>query len=207
MCYRREAVFGGIFGCQPAWLSRNFTESQGFREVTIFLLRPISYGKSFNITRKPAYPLKGPILNKKVGVNKIPSTKIELNWNKIARIHGLDELAKILFPCNRNHQRIFLAIFIELKYAPSEFLPILTPLCDKYDFSPRTLETVRSKMRRMGIIDHVSRFNKAYGYREGWVFSNRFGRSLTRLSELTQGFRNRKGSLQERKDRDLFIYL
>jgi len=137
----------------------------------------------------------------------VPSTKIELNHNKIARIQGLDELAKILFPGNKNHQKIFLAIFIELKYASDEFLPSLTHLCDKYSFTPRMLETVRSKMRRMGIIDHVSRFNKTYGYREGWVFSNRFSRSLARLAEFTQSFRNRKDALQEKKDRDLFMYI
>ena len=151
--------------------------------------------------------LKCLVLNKKAWVKNMPSTKIELNHNKIARIQDLDELAKILFPGNRNHHRIFLAIFIELKFTPSEFLPSLTPLCDKHKFTPRMLETVRSKMRRMGIIDHVSRFNKTYGYREGWVFSNRFFRSLTRLSDLTQRFRDRKDSLQERKDRDLFMYL
>jgi hypothetical protein len=137
----------------------------------------------------------------------MPSTKIELNHNKIARMQGLDELAKILFPGNSNHQRFFLAIFIELKFAPGEFLPSLAPLCDKYKFTPRMLETVRSKMRRMGIIDHVSRFNKTYGYREGWIFSNRFSHSLTRLSDLIQNFRDRKDSLQERKDHDLFMYL
>jgi len=69
------------------------------------------------------------------------------------------------------------------------------------------LETVRSKMRRMGIIDHVSRFNKIHGNREGWVLSNRFNHTLIRLVELTKGFRERKGVLQERKDRDLFRYL
>ena len=151
--------------------------------------------------------LKCLVLNKKAWVKNMPSTKIELNHNKIARIQDLDELAKILFPGNRNHQKIFLVIFIELKFAPREFLPSLKPLCDKYKFTLRMLETVRSKMRRMGIIDHVSRFNNTYGYREGWVFSNRFSRSLTRLSELTQRFRDRKDSLQERKDRDLFMYL
>ena len=137
----------------------------------------------------------------------MPNNKIELNYNKIARIQGLDELSKILFPDNKNHQKIFLAIFIELKYSPQEFLPSLRPLCDKYGFTSRMLETVRSKMRRMGIIDHVSRFNKAYGYREGWVFSNRFSRALTHLAELIQDFRNRKDALQEQKDRDLFMYL
>ena len=137
----------------------------------------------------------------------MPSTKIELNHNRLARIQGLDELAGILFPGNKNHQKIFLAIFIELKYAEGEFLPSLTHLCEKYDFTPRTLETVRSKMRRMGFLDHVSRFNKYHGYREGWVFSKRFSRTLNRLAALVQLFKERKNPLQERKDRDLFTYL
>jgi hypothetical protein len=113
----------------------------------------------------------------------------------------------LLFPGNGNHQKIFLAVFIELKYAPQQFLPTLTPLCDKYAFTHRMLETVRSKMRRMGIIDHVSRFNKTHGYREGWVFSNRFSRALSRLAELAKVLRDRKDPLQERKDRDLFVYI
>jgi len=146
-------------------------------------------------------------LAKKAGVKNMPATKIELNHNKIARIQGLDELSGTFFPGNRNHQKIFLAIFIEIKYAPGEFLPTLAPLCEKYGFTPRSLETVRSKMRRMGLIDHVSRFNKAHGYHEGWVFSNRLTWSLNRLSGLTQGFRGRKDPLQERKDRDLFAYI
>ena len=137
----------------------------------------------------------------------MPSTKIEFSHNKINRIQGLDELAVILFPGNKNHQKVFLAIFIEIKYGKDEFVGSLSPLCQRYDFSPRMLETVRSKMRRMGIIDHVSRFNKRYGYREGWIFSNRFSRSLNRLSGLIQNFRDRKELLQERKDRDLFMYL
>ena len=137
----------------------------------------------------------------------ITGTKIELNHNKIARIQGLDELAGILFPGNKSHQRIFLAIFIELKYAPQQFLPILSPLCEKYGFTPRMLETVRSKMRRMGIIDHVSRFNKAFGYREGWVFSNRFLNALNSVTMLIQDFRSIKDALQEQKDKDLFRYI
>ena len=137
----------------------------------------------------------------------MPSTKIEFNCNKIARIQGLDELAQLLFPGNRSHQRVFLAIFIELKYAPAQFLPHLTPLCDRYGFSPRMLETVRSKMRRLGIIDHVSRFNKSYGYREGWVFSNRFSNALVPLAELSRDLRDKTDGHQEQKDRDLFMYV
>jgi len=137
----------------------------------------------------------------------MPSTKIEFNSNKIARIQMLDELTQLLFPGNRSHQRVFLAIFVELKYAPGQFLPLLSPLCDRYGFSPRMLETVRSKMRRLGIIDHVSRFNKGHGYREGWVFSTRFSLALLRLAELSRDLKDKTDGCQEQKDRDLFMYL
>lgn len=135
------------------------------------------------------------------------STKIELSYNKIARVQALDEVAILLFPGNKNHQRIFLHIFIELKYADGKFMSSLKPLCEKYGFSHRMLETVRSKMRRMGIIDHVSRFNKVHGYQEGWIFSTRFVKTLYRLASLIQGFKERKNALQERKDKGVFMYL
>ena len=137
----------------------------------------------------------------------MPGTKIEFSCNKIARIKDLDELAASLFPGSRDQQKVFLAIFIELKYAKGQFIPYLRPLCEKYDFTPRILETVRSKIRRMGLIDHVSRFNKTHGYKEGWVFFSRFFHSLARLADLTNDFKERKDALQERKDRDLFRYL
>jgi len=137
----------------------------------------------------------------------MPGTKIEFSCNKIARIKDLDELAALLFPGSREQQKVFLAIFIELKYAKGQFIPYLQPLCEKYDFTPRILETVRSKIRRMGLIDHVSRFNKTHCYREGWVFSSRFSHSLVRLADLTRDFKERKDALQERKDLDLFRYL
>ena len=134
-------------------------------------------------------------------------TKIEFNAKKIDRIQTLDEAATLLFPGNRNHQRVFLAIFIEIKYADDGFFPYLKPLCEKYDFSLRMLETVRSKMKRMGLIDHISRFSQSHGYREGWVLSSRFSHALNRLAELTQDFKDKKDPLRERKERDLFRYL
>ena len=137
----------------------------------------------------------------------MPSTKIEFNCNKIARIQGLDELAQLLLPGNPSHQRVFLAIFIELKYAQGQFLPQLSFLCDRYGSSLRMLETVRSKLRRLGIIDHVSRFNKSHGYREGWVFSTRFSHALLRLAELSRDLRDKTDGHQEQKDRDLFMYV
>jgi len=140
-------------------------------------------------------------------VKNIPSTKIEVSYNKIQRMSGLDDLARILFPGNKNHQKVFLAIFIEIKYAPEEFIPTLLPLCDRYEFSPRMLETVRSKMRRMGLIDHVSRFNKGHGYREGWRFSNRFSNTMIKLAKSLEGLRNNKNDIQQQKDKDIFRYI
>ncbi|NUM53487.1 MAG: hypothetical protein HUU46_07575 [Candidatus Hydrogenedentes bacterium] len=135
------------------------------------------------------------------------STKIDLNCSKIARIRDLDELAAVLFPGNKSHQKTFLAIFVELKWSDGQFLRALEPVGIKHGITPRTMETVRAKMRRLGFIDHVSRFNKRYGYREGWVFSNRFDSALYRLAETAGLLREQRSPLQERKDRDALKYL
>ena len=136
-----------------------------------------------------------------------PNTKIDLNAGKIARMEGLDDLARVFCPANRNHQRAFLAVFVELKWAHDQFLPTLEPIADKHGISRRTLETVRAKMRRLGIIDHVSRFNRQRGYREGWILSRRFERSLERLSEQLGSFKRCNDGVQEQKDRDAYRYL
>jgi hypothetical protein len=137
----------------------------------------------------------------------MPSTKIDLNHSKISRIEGLDDLARTLIPNNKNQQRIFLAIFVELKWAPGQFLPTLGPIADKHGICRRALETVRAKMRRLGIIDHVSRFNKKHGYREGWVFSRRLEHNLERLERHVATLRVSRGPCQEQKDRDVHRYL
>lgn len=123
------------------------------------------------------------------------------------RAEALDELAAILFPGNKNHQRIFLAVFVELKWAEGQFLATLDPIANKHDFSHRSLETVRSKMRRLGLIDHVSRFNQKYGYREGWTLSGKFSRSLRHLAETGERITDESKPAQEAKDRDLLRYV
>ena len=138
---------------------------------------------------------------------EVVSTKIEANHNRLARIQDLDELARILFPGNRNHQRIFLAVFVELKWADGQFLPAMEPVADKHGLSRRSLETVRAKMRRLGLVDHVSRFNRRHGYREGWVFSNKLGKALQRLAALTESLRERRDGAAEQRDRDSLQYI
>jgi hypothetical protein len=148
-----------------------------------------------------------PILFKKAGVKMKKSTKIEFNHNRIPRIETIDQFVELLFPGNRNHQRLCLAILIELKYADNQFLKSLEWIAEKYSFSNRVLEEVRAKMRRIGLIDHVSRFNAKQGYREGWIFSNRFWKSAMILADLPERFREIKDAKQEARDRDLFKYI
>ena len=134
-------------------------------------------------------------------------SKIEFGFNRIGRVESLDEFAELLFPNNRNHQKLFLAIFVELKYAEGQYLKSLEWVADRYGCSRRVLEIVRAKMRRLGLIDHVSRFGQRYGYRVGWVFSSRFAKSAIALSGLPDRFREVKDVKQEARDRDLFRYL
>ena len=62
-------------------------------------------------------------------------------------------------------------------------------------------------MRRMGIVDHVSRFNKTHGYREGWVFSCRFTKALAKMIEFIEEDKVRTDGHQQHKDRDLQRYI
>ena len=134
------------------------------------------------------------------------NTKVELGFNRIARLNGLDDLARLLFPGNRNHQRIFLAIFLELKYAEDGYLPSLNFIARKYQVSPRSLQRVRAKSRKLGLIDHISRFNAKLGYREGWILSTRFELSLNNLSNKVVTFKNRQDA-RKQKDWDCLCYI
>ena len=134
--------------------------------------------------------------------------KVELGFNRIARLNGLDDLARVLFPGNRNHQRTFLAIFLELKYAGDGRLPSLSFITRKYQVSRRTLERVRARTRKLGLIDHVSRNSAKLGYREGWTLSTRFERSLQALQQKSRSHRHAGTSpRQKRKDLDALDYL
>jgi DNA-binding transcriptional regulator YhcF (GntR family) len=110
------------------------------------------------------------------------STRIEFAFNKISRISDLSDLAEMLFPGNRNQQRAFLVIWITLKWRGNTIVPNLAEVASEHGVSRRTVERVRAKMRRMGLIDHVSRFSTRHGGREGWVLSSRLERGLDQLS-------------------------
>jgi len=131
---------------------------------------------------------------------KMTSTRIELSFNKIKRLDDLSDLAEMLFPGNKNQQHAFLVIWISLKWADHRIVPNFSKAVDEQDITKRTLERVRAKMRRMGLIDHVSRFNAKHGYKEGWVLSTRFEKSLKQLTaKVTELKETTIGS----KDKDL----
>jgi hypothetical protein len=110
------------------------------------------------------------------------STKIDWSFNKIAKLADSADLAEMLFPGNRNQQHAFLVLWISLKWADHRMVPNLASVVRKSGVSRRSFERVRAKLRRLGLIDHVSRFNARHSYREGWVVSTRFQRSLNQLA-------------------------
>ena len=132
-------------------------------------------------------------------------TKIDFSHNIIKRLESIDDIAPILFPGNKRHQKIFVIIYVELKWSEGNFLPSLNYLPEKYGFSLRVLETVRAKMRRLGLIDHVSRFNRRY-YREGYVLSSRFTSSLRYLADLSVKLREKKSPQMEKRERELYNF-
>lgn len=103
---------------------------------------------------------------------------------------------------NRSQQHAFLVIWISLKWANHHMVPNLARITEKNNVSKRALERVRAKMRRMGLIDHVSRFSNRFGYRERWVLSPRFEKALVQLADRMAGFRTAEPGFTD-KDRPL----
>jgi len=130
-------------------------------------------------------------------------TKIELSFNKVKRLADLSDLAELLFPGNRNQQHAFLAVWISLKWSAHHIVPSLSRIADRHAISRRTLERVRAKMRRLGLIDHVSRLSARHGYREGWVLSSRLERALRELAEKVERLKDCTGASKE-KDSVMF---
>lgn len=92
------------------------------------------------------------------------------------------DLAELLFPRNANQQHAFLVIWTALKWR-HHMVPNLVAAAQNHGVSRRTLERVRAKLCRLGVIEHVSRYSARLGYRDGWIFSSRFERSLVLLAE------------------------
>jgi hypothetical protein len=126
------------------------------------------------------------------------TTKIDFPIAKIGRLTDLSDLAEILFPGNRSHQHAFLVIWLTLKWQADNMVPNMAEVARSNSISHRTYERVRAKMRRLGLIDRVSRFNTGYGHREGWVLSTRFERSLRHLADRIASYKDSKTVSREK---------
>lgn len=125
-------------------------------------------------------------------------TKITMSTADVNRLSDLNDLAELLLPANRNQQHAFLAVYLTLKWA-DQLVPNLAEVARRHGVSKRTLERVRSKMRRLGLIEHVSRFNSRYGGQEGWLLSTRFESSLRRLADKAAMLRKREPDREEKE--------
>lgn len=134
--------------------------------------------------------------------NMTASTKIEIGYGRINRLADVSDLAELLFPGNRSHQHAFLAIWFTLKWADPRIVPNLAESAREHGISRRTFERVRAKMRRLGLIERVSRFSPRLAGREGWVLSTRFERSLEQLARKVAVFRHAATSS---KDKDTLM--
>jgi len=117
------------------------------------------------------------------------TTRIEWSFKKIARLADASDLAESLFPGNRNQQHAFLVVWTTLKWSEHHLGPIFSEAAGGQGVSRRTLERVRAKLQRLGLIEHVSRFSDRAGYRDAWTLSSRFERSLRQLAEKVAGLK------------------
>ena len=135
-------------------------------------------------------------------------TKIEISPAISRRLSGLDDLARVCFPDKRTHQRVFIAVWVAIKYADRQFWPSGHVPAELRSVSPKITETVRAKMKRLGLIKRISHFNPAFGGRSGWTFSSRFLTCLRSLISATDRSTGVSGRLtDEKKDRDCILYV
>jgi hypothetical protein len=135
-------------------------------------------------------------------------TKIEISPAAVRRLAGLDDLARVFFPDNSAHRRIFIAVWVAIKYADRQFWPSGHVPAELRSVSPKSTETVRAKMKRLGLIKRVSHFNPAYAGRSGWTFSMRLVSSLRVLeARTTEAMRPSGDRTDEKKDHDSVFYV
>jgi hypothetical protein len=100
------------------------------------------------------------------------------------------------------------AIWVEIKYADSQFLASRVDIAVRHGLSRRTMDVVRAKLKRIGLIKRVSHFNPAYGHESGWTFCNRFLGALSDLRErITTSHEVSDRPVDEKKDRDCALYI
>lgn len=108
-------------------------------------------------------------------------TKIDFRHRRVRELGDVTDLVEMLFPANVNQQHAAARILVELRRSGG-IIPTLKPVGDRYGISRRTIERARAKLARLGLIEHVSRFNRRHHGQEGWRLSTRFSGGLRALA-------------------------
>ena len=125
-------------------------------------------------------------------------TKIHFNYRK--EISDYSDLVEMLFPGNQNQQHAAACVLFELKWSESIIQPSLNFIQEKYEITKRILERTRSKLSRLGLIEHVSSFNTRYGGQSGWKLSSRFEAALKKLAGKSSSLRDKNLSTKEKDE-------
>ena len=127
------------------------------------------------------------------------STKIEFRYRRISQLDDVTDLVAFFFPGNRNQQHAAGRILLALK-AADEPVATLRNLEMRFVISRRTLERVRAKLARLGLIEHVTWMNSRYGSQPGWKLSSRMSGALRLLADKVDAWR--KDTRLDRREND-----
>jgi len=129
-------------------------------------------------------------------------TKIDFRHRIIRQIGDVTDLVEMLFPGNRNQQHAAARIFLVLKAAEG-LVPSLSFLQEQHSISRRTLQRVRAKLTRLGLIEHFTWMNSRYGGQSGWRLSSRMSTALRLLAGRIDEWRLDCCPARRRKDAQL----
>ncbi len=133
-------------------------------------------------------------------------SKIDFNHRRISHLSDYTDIIEILFPGNRNMQHAAVCVLFELKWADS-LVENLSFMEHKYSISRRILQRTRAKMRRLGIIEHISHLNRRYNGKNGWKLSTKLECNLKLLASKCKAFRMESGpGTYKEKERTLIDF-
>ncbi len=111
--------------------------------------------------------------------------RVAFDHGKVSRLADITDLVALLFPNNQNQQHAAARLLLALR-EQREPLASFQFLESEHGISRRTLERVRAKLSRLGLIQHVTWMNRRYGGQTGWVLSTRFASSLRRWANFVE---------------------
>jgi hypothetical protein len=126
-------------------------------------------------------------------------TKIEFRYRRIGQLDDITDMVAMLFPSNKNHQHAAARILMILRGQPQP-VASLSPLETKHGISRRTLQRVRAKLSRLGLIEHVTWMNRRHAGKTGWLISTRMSRTLRQLADTLDAWRAETSVSRQAKD-------